>query len=133
MGQISSRIARWSAAIFGSLIVVSAVGLQPAAAVDFFPDQVCNEGSSSTVCSAEDKDNISGTDGIILRAATLMSVIAGIAAVIMIIIGGFMFVTAGGDTNRVSTAKKTLAYAVVGLIVIALARMIVGFVVTRVG
>jgi len=50
-------------------------------------------------------------------------------AVIMIIIGGFMWMTAGGNEERVEKAKKMISAAVIGLIIILLAWAIVIFVI----
>lgn len=41
---------------------------------------------------------------------------------IMIIIGGIMFMTAGGSEDKVTRAKKTLTYAVIGLVVLLIAK-----------
>jgi hypothetical protein len=46
----------------------------------------------------------------------------------MVIISGFKYVTSGGDPQKVSGAKSTLIYAIVGLIVVALAQILVHFV-----
>ncbi len=54
--------------------------------------------------------------------------IIGAVSVIMIIVGGFRYVTSGGDQAHVKAAKDTILYAVVGLIVALLAFAIVGFV-----
>lgn len=56
------------------------------------------------------------------------SVIVGVVAVIMIIVGGFRYITSGGDSGRVGNAKNSLIYAIVGLIIVALAQLIVHFV-----
>jgi Type IV secretion system pilin len=58
----------------------------------------------------------------------IFSIIVGAVAVIMIIYGGFRYITSGGDSNRVGSAKNTLIYAIVGLIIVALAQIIVHFV-----
>lgn len=58
----------------------------------------------------------------------ILSVIVGVIAVIMIIFGGFRYITSGGDSGNVSSAKNTLIYAIVGLIIVALAQFIVHFV-----
>lgn len=62
----------------------------------------------------------------------IFSFIVGFAAVIMIIIGGFRYVTSAGDSNSVNAAKNTILYAVIGLIIVALAQVIVRFVLTRI-
>jgi Type IV secretion system pilin len=71
----------------------------------------------------------------IARAANgivnIFSLIVGIVAVIMIIYGGFRYITSGGDSGKVGNAKNSLIYAVVGLIVVAMAQLIVRFVLTQ--
>lgn len=69
---------------------------------------------------------------IIRTVVNLLSIAVGIAAVIMIIIGGLKYITAAGDSNRVSSAKSTLTYAIIGLVIAALAQIIVQFVVHQV-
>lgn len=46
---------------------------------------------------------------------------AGIIAVLMIVIGGLLYVLSNGDANRIQTAKNTLLYAVIGLVVVMFA------------
>ncbi len=116
-------------------LALGVVSLVPAtaAAVDFFPGSNCQgRAANATGCDPSSNDTITGTNGIIMRATTLIAIIAGIAAVIGIIIGGMMFVTAAGDSGKISTGKKTITYSVVGLVVIALARTIIVFVISRV-
>lgn len=85
---------------------------------------VCNETQSG--------DPISGSDGVLISVANIIALVAGMAAVILIIVSGIKFVTSSGDSNGVSSAKKTIAYALVGLVVIILARTIVVFIVRRI-
>jgi hypothetical protein len=58
----------------------------------------------------------------------ILSIITGIASVIVIIYGGFKYITSGGEQGRVANAKSTVLYAVVGLAVAALAQLMVHFV-----
>ena len=55
--------------------------------------------------------------------------VAGIVAVIVIIIGGIRYASSNGDSSGVQSAKNTILYAVVGLIVIILAASITNFVI----
>ena len=64
-------------------------------------------------------------------AINLFSAIVGIIAVVMIIVGGIRYITSGGDSGNVTAAKNTILYAVIGLIVVALAQIIVKFVLSR--
>lgn len=61
----------------------------------------------------------------------LFSVVVGVVAVLMIIVGGFRYITSGGDSGNVSTAKNTILYAIVGLVIVALAQFIVKFVLAK--
>lgn len=58
----------------------------------------------------------------------ILSIVVGVVAVIMIIIGGFKYVTSGGDSGKVGGAKNTIIYAIIGLILVALAQVIVNIV-----
>lgn len=82
--------------------------------------------NSNQGCSTGD----AGVQKIISAVVSILSYIVGIAAVIMIVIGGFKYVTSGGDSNRISSAKTTLVYALIGLVVVALAQFLVHFVLT---
>lgn len=62
----------------------------------------------------------------------VLSVVVGIAAVIMIIVSGFKYVTSGGDSGSIASAKTTLIYALVGLAIAALAQVLVRFVLNTV-
>lgn len=73
-----------------------------------------------------------GINKIITDVVNIFSIIVGIVSVIMIIFGGFRYVTSGGDSGNVSNAKNTIIYALIGLVVVALAQFIVQFVLDKV-
>ena len=54
---------------------------------------------------------------------------SAIVAVVMIVFAGFKYITANGDENKISSATKTLTYAIVGLVVCFIAVMLVNFVI----
>lgn len=80
-----------------------------------------------------------GTDGcsggtstitnIINVVVNLISLVVGIVAVIMIMVAGFKYITSAGDSSKISSAKSTIIYAVIGLVIVAFAQFIVKFVV----
>ena len=79
-------------------------------------------------CSAEAK----GTVQTVLRTAlNLFSAIIGIIAVVMIIIAGLKYITSQGEPANIATAKNSIIYAAIGLVVVALAQVIVRFVLNR--
>lgn len=65
-------------------------------------------------------------DQVINNLIDFIFTIALVVCPIVIIIGGFMFVTAAGDPNRLETGKKIIFWALVGL---AMAIMAKGFVI----
>lgn len=73
---------------------------------------------------------ISGDQGI----AGILGVVyfvAGIVAVIVIIIAGYIYTTSGGDAGAIKKAKNMILYSVVGIIVILLAFVITQFIAGR--
>lgn len=55
--------------------------------------------------------------------------VAGLIAVAFIIYGGLKYTTSAGDAAKVTSAKNTILYAVIGLVVAGLAFAIVNFVI----
>lgn len=56
---------------------------------------------------------------------------SAIVAVVMIVFAGFKYITANGDENKISSATKTLTFAIVGLVVCFIAVMLVNFVIAE--
>lgn len=71
-------------------------------------------------------------NAIIKRIINLLSVIVGVVAVIMIIIGGLRYITSGGSDTSVTGAKNTILYAIIGLVIVALAQILVRFILRQV-
>lgn len=61
----------------------------------------------------------------------ILSLVGGIIAVIMLIVGGLKYVTSQGDSNAAASAKNTIIYAVVGLVIVVFAQIIVRFVLSK--
>ena len=68
---------------------------------------------------------------VMAQIINLFSAVVGIIAVIMIIVGGVKYITSGGSSEKTSSAKDTILFAIVGLIVVALAQIIVRFVIHK--
>ena len=75
-------------------------------------------------------DELFGTGGIFTTIINIILFIVGILSVIMLIYGGIRYATSAGESGRVTSAKNTVLYAIVGLIVAILAYAIVNFVIT---
>lgn len=69
---------------------------------------------------------------IVKTIINLLSVVVGVVAVVMIIIGGLRYITSGGSDSSVTSAKNTILYAVIGLVIVALSQVIVRFILGKV-
>lgn len=128
-------------AIFGGAVSVP-LATQPVAAIDVF-SSACSSTSSSSggasssgsssgsseVCGAAKTDDATKIVRSVIN--TVLYVLAFIA-VIMIIIGGIRYTTSNGDSGSIKSAKDTIMYAVIGLVVAIMAFAIVNFVITNV-
>lgn len=70
--------------------------------------------------------------GLVENIVNILSWIVGVASVIMIIIGGMRYITSSGDASGIQSAKNTIIYAIIGLVVAIFAQGIVQFVLSEV-
>jgi type IV secretory pathway VirB2 component (pilin) len=131
--------------ILASLLALATPALVPVAAhaapygSDNLQNSLCqgtvlnvNETNGSGTGPCDDaKGGTSGLNGLLQKVVNIISGIVGVIAVIMIIWGGFKYITSGGDSNNVSGAKNTIIYAIIGLVIVALAQLIVHFVISQ--
>ncbi len=68
--------------------------------------------------------------GVFQTITNILLFLIGAIAVIMLIIGGVRYVISGGDQAQVTSAKNTILYAIVGIVVAFLAYAAVNFVLT---
>jgi type IV secretory pathway VirB2 component (pilin) len=85
----------------------------------------------SPACSTNGSDPITGKNGVLPKIVSLMFYFAGVIALIIIIVSGIRYMTSGGDTQKTAGAKSALLYAVVGLLLVVLARAIVGYIISK--
>jgi hypothetical protein len=103
------------------------------AAVDDTSQGLCGgvditPGATGSTCESSTGDSANRVSTLLRRIINVFSWIVGVIAVIMIVIGGLKYITSGGDSGNVSSAKNTILYALVGLVIVALAQFIVRFV-----
>lgn len=58
--------------------------------------------------------------------------VLGIVAVIFVLIGGYNYMTSAGDANKVKKGKETILYACIGLVICALAFVIVNWTISAI-
>jgi hypothetical protein len=137
--KIKRQLLVMSAALmmFLPTAAVATVGVAAAA------DQACTSNIASGVakgvtdttgngvsCDATGVDDSSIT-ALAKRVVNTFSIVVGAASVIMIIYGGFRYIISGGESGRVGAAKTSLIYAVIGLVIVALAQLIIHFVLSQ--
>ncbi len=97
--------------------------------------QACDGISNSAVCKdatdGQTNNPLFGTDGVLTKAISIISIVAGIIAVIILIVSGIRFATSQGNAQTVSTVRSTVIYAIVGLVVAVLAQALVQLVLGR--
>ena len=91
-----------------------------------------NLNTSSDDCVENDPDSENKINQVLKLVVNIFSLVVGVVAVIMIVVGGLKYITSGGDSSNVTGAKNTILYAVIGLVVVALAQFIVRYVLSKV-
>lgn len=90
------------------------------------------EGVQNGANSARGNDqplDLFGNNGTFATITNVLLFIIGAVAVIMIVIGGMRYVLSGGDSSQITSAKNTILYAIIGIIVAILAYAAVNFVI----
>lgn len=117
------KLKRIIMAAMASLMLLSAV---PALA------QVNPCGPNDPLCIDPAKKTGLGTEDIRVTIASIIKVamgLLGIVAVVIILIGGFTWMTAGGNDEKVGEAKKWIFAGVIGLAIILSAYALANFVI----
>lgn len=103
-----------------SVVLVTIVLVSPLLAAAQFPEAGVGNAGQGTGLPTE-----STASGIIIRIINILLAIAGLVAVVFLIIGGFRYITAGGNEETAEAAKTTITNAIIGIVVIILSFVIV--------
>lgn len=128
--KLSQGLLLVPALLFGLSFAVA-----PAASAACDPATSGNPLGSGADCAKGDgvADQLLGENSVFSTITNILLFLIGAIAVIMLIIGGVRYVISGGDQAQVTSAKNTILYAVVGIIVAFLAYAAVNFVTTQLG
>jgi hypothetical protein len=109
--------------------------LMPASALAYNPlGSACNSSGTaknSAACAPNGSDPIAGPNGVLKKASLVIASIAGIAAIIIIIVGGLQYITSDGDPQKAASARSAIIGAGVGLVIIVGSEAIITFVVSK--
>lgn len=112
-------------------LVLGLTLLAPAAASAVFQSNAADEACKGVGLGSGGCGSGGQLTNIIKNIINVVSAIVGLASVVMIMVGGFKYITSAGDSNKAGTAKSTIVYAVVGLVFVAFAQFIVQFVLNK--
>lgn len=120
MKKISQKISLTGVAILMtiglSLLPVGGVLANPACGVSGGND-VCQTGPDLQVVAK--------------NVLNILFMLIGSLSVIVIIVGGIMYITSGGDQGKVTTAKSAITGAVIGVVIAIMAYAIVNYVLSQ--
>ena len=78
--------------------------------------------------NTSDAAKLSALEGVFGRVVGAVLALGGIVLFIMLISGGFKYITSGGHPKGVEEAKKTLTYAIGGMVLLALSFLLLRFI-----
>jgi len=95
---------------------------------------LAQSGTTRTIQKAvDDPAKLSDLNKVFENVVSIALAFAGIVLFIMLIVGGFRYITAGGDPKGIEGAKKTLTYAIAGMVLVALSFLILNFIASFTG
>ena len=118
--------------IVATVVTVGIAASAYASGVDVIEGS-CNAAGGSPSALCEDAGTpLFGDGSIFQRITNAFLFVVGAVSVIMIVVGGFRYAISNGDQSAMTSAKNTIFYAIVGLVVAIAAYAIVSFVLTYV-
>ncbi|MEO6760836.1 MAG: pilin [Candidatus Saccharimonadales bacterium] len=89
-------------------------------------DIACQAISGQSNCDGNSSGSLS-INKIVSMVVNVLTYVVGAVSIVMIIIGGFKFMTSAGDAQKVASARNSIIYALIGLVIVVLAQLIVHF------
>lgn len=131
---VRNIIASMSLLLLSVVPAVAVVSTASAGAVSCDGIQNCVDGGISSTDSSGTTGTVDAETKVTQLAQDVINIfswVVGIISVIMVIVGGFQYITSGGDSGKVTTAKNTIMYALIGIVIVALSQIMVKFVLQK--
>ncbi len=112
-----------------AIVPMLALGVSVVTGDVAFAEDLTIRGGADAAASDEQSANLFTDGGIFETVTNILLFLIGAISVIMLIIGGIRYVVSGGDQAAVTSAKNTILYAIVGIVVAFLAYAAVTFVI----
>ena len=131
MKKITKNIKKIAIIFFTTLSILSTTSALAFAQSPF-------SGSKGAVCSGIGINNGGGcpdtagsVNSTIIAVLDILTWIIGPISVIVIMIAGFRMITSNGDANTFNSARNTIFYASIGIVVVSISQIIVQFVLNK--
>jgi len=119
--------------IINALSVALSLFLVPAAAFAATAPGQINQGINDAAGSNQTATPETTLNSTVTHVVSVLTLVVGVIAVVMIIIAGLRYTASAGNPEAAKEAKNTILYAIIGLVVVAMAQIIVHFVLHNVG
>jgi hypothetical protein len=134
MKRIAALVAGFVAS-FAFLAAFVFAATAPAHAQIF--NDACARTPSATVCKEQSKNqtkadnSIYGKNGVIMKATNILAIIVGATATVVIMVSGLRYIFSSGDSGSISSAKRGIIYALVGIVIALAGRSIIAFILNK--
>ncbi len=128
--KISAALGLMVGILLPTLTLFTSFNSLPALAAGGGTSMTLEDGLSSSRGEGVPEELV-GTGGMFEVIVNILLFLIGAVSVIMLIYGGIRYTTSGGNAKSVESAKNTIMYSIIGLIVAILAYAIIQFVVTQ--
>ncbi|HTL39343.1 MAG TPA: pilin [Methylomirabilota bacterium] len=115
ISQLFKKVSVFQAAQVLGIVFVFALALAPVASAQFTTP---NSGGTGL-------PNDTSVSAFIIKIINIALAVAGLIAVLFLIIGGFRYITSAGNEETAEQAKKIITNAIIGIVVIILSFVIV--------
>lgn len=111
----------------GMILIATLIGVAYSPSVSAYNAFSKCTSNNSGQCGMLNETKLSDANGVWKLIQQALYALGGIA-VIMIVIGGIKYASSQGDSSQISSAKNTILFSVIGLIVALSAALIIGWV-----
>lgn len=106
--------------------------MQAALAADVILDPACKATPNAEICQKREENTKTNPLLKVIRVAVnIVAAVAGVIAVIMVIVSGIQLITSSGNQENITNARRRLVAALVGVVIIALSWTIISFVISN--
>ena len=128
--QLSQRTQRYVSSLFSALAFSLYFAHSASAQLT---DWTSSNGCVYNAAGIGDVATIRGIECLVANILATATTFIGLASFVMLIIGGFLYLTSGNSSKGADAGKQTITYAIIGIVVALMAFFILQLVATITG